>query len=202
MARSANRRNQGRQVHISPSVLGLAALIKRRNADPSASVGGRCDGLRSPELMEVRKDRKTPVEAPARLQTAGLAKYHLLDHRRTRLRAALEDRPAELLFLSQRYERGSILVTSNLPFDEWTEIFGSRLTGALLDRLTHHPELNGESYRLNGRKSPKIPGVQWLTRWVHRNLPRCFAPRNASATRSSAGPSYGLPGQPPNTAYP
>ena len=74
---------------------------------------------------------------------------------------------AELLFevFSQRYERGSILVTSNLPFDEWTEIFGSeRLTGALLDRLTHHVhilEMNGESYRLNQsqkrRKSPKIP---------------------------------------------
>ena len=47
---------------------------------------------------------------------------------------------AELLFevFSQRYERGSILATSNLPFDEWTEVFGSeRLTGALLDRLTH-----------------------------------------------------------------
>ena len=61
---------------------------------------------------------------------------------------------AELLFevFSQRYERGSIIVTSNLPFDEWTEIFGSeRLTGALLDRLTHHVhilEMNGESYRL------------------------------------------------------
>ena len=43
---------------------------------------------------------------------------------------------AELLFevFSQRYERGSVLVTSNLPFDEWTEVFGSeRLTGALLD---------------------------------------------------------------------
>src|SRR5450755_1045757 len=39
---------------------------------------------------------------------------------------------------SQRYERTSTLVTSNLPFDEWTEVFGSqRLTGALLDRLTH-----------------------------------------------------------------
>ena len=61
---------------------------------------------------------------------------------------------AELLFevFSQRYERGSVLATSNLPFDEWTEIFGSeRLTGALLDRLTHHVhilEMNGESFRL------------------------------------------------------
>ena len=61
---------------------------------------------------------------------------------------------AELLFevFSQRYGQGSILVTTNLPFDEWTEVFGSeRLTGALLDRLTHHVhilEMNGESYRL------------------------------------------------------
>jgi len=45
---------------------------------------------------------------------------------------------AELLFevFSQRYERTSTLVTSNLPFQEWTEILGSeRLTGAPLDRL-------------------------------------------------------------------
>ena len=61
---------------------------------------------------------------------------------------------AELLFevFSQRYERGSVIVTSNLPFDEWTSMFGSeRLTGALLDRLTHHVhilKLNGDSYRL------------------------------------------------------
>ena len=86
---------------------------------------------------------------------------------------------AELLFeiFSQRYERGSILVTSNLPFDEWTEVFGSeRLTGALLDRLTHHVhilEMNGESFRLNQsrrkQKSKKAPDRHpppspWLTR--------------------------------------
>ena len=65
---------------------------------------------------------------------------------------------AELLFeiFSQRYERGSIIVTSNLPFDEWTGVFASeRLTGALLDRLTHHVhilELNGDSFRLKHSK--------------------------------------------------
>ena len=70
----------------------------------------------------------------------------------------LSDTGAELLFevFSQRYEHGSILVTTNLPFDEWTQVFGSeRLTGALLDRLTHHVhilEMNGESYRLRGSR--------------------------------------------------
>ena len=70
---------------------------------------------------------------------------------------------AELLFevFSQRYERGSILVTTNLPFDEWTEVFGSeRLTGALLDRLTHHVhilEMNGESYRLKRSRAGDTP---------------------------------------------
>ena len=65
---------------------------------------------------------------------------------------------AEMLFevFSQRYERSSTLVTTNLPFAEWTEVLGSeRLTGALLDRLTHHVhilEMNGESYRLKASK--------------------------------------------------
>jgi DNA replication protein DnaC len=65
---------------------------------------------------------------------------------------------AELLFdvFSQRHERGATLVTSNLPFDEWTDVFGSqRLTGALLDRLTHHAHVltcNGDSYRLADAK--------------------------------------------------
>ncbi len=66
---------------------------------------------------------------------------------------------SELLFevFSQRHERGSTIVTSNLPFEEWTTVFGNqRLTGALLDRLTHHVhilELNGESYRLKQSKA-------------------------------------------------
>ena len=72
---------------------------------------------------------------------------------------------AEMLFeiFSLRYERGATMVTSNLPFNEWTEVLGSeRLTGALLDRLTHHVhilEMNGESYRLkeSKRKRPTKP---------------------------------------------
>ncbi len=65
---------------------------------------------------------------------------------------------AELLFdvVSQAYERTSLIVTTNLPFEEWTEVMGSeRLTGALLDRLTHRVhilEANGESYRLKESK--------------------------------------------------
>lgn len=66
---------------------------------------------------------------------------------------------AELLFqvFADRYERGSILITSNLPFSEWGQVFqGERMTAALLDRLTHRChifEMNGESYRF--RESAK-----------------------------------------------
>lgn len=60
---------------------------------------------------------------------------------------------AELLFqfCSARYERGSLLITSNLEFGEWNRVFNDeKLTVALLDRLTHRAhivEMNGESYR-------------------------------------------------------
>jgi len=61
---------------------------------------------------------------------------------------------SELLFevVSRAYERQSLIITTNLPFENWTEVCGSeRLTGAMLDRLTHKVhiiEANGASYRL------------------------------------------------------
>ena len=65
---------------------------------------------------------------------------------------------AELLFdvVGRAYERTSLIVTTNLPFEQWTEVLGSeRLTGAMLDRLTHRVhilEANGQSYRLADAK--------------------------------------------------
>ncbi len=107
------------------------------------------------ELLEARDDKRL-----LRLQKQ-LAKYRLLIIDELGY-VPLSPSGAELLFevFSQRYERGSTIVTSNLPFDEWTSTFGSeRLTGALLDRLTHHVhilEMNGESFRLkHSRKHRK-----------------------------------------------
>jgi DNA replication protein DnaC len=75
---------------------------------------------------------------------------------------------AELLFqvFADRYERRSLLVTSNLAFSEWGQVFqGERMTAALLDRLTHRChifEMNGESFRfresMKAKKSKKSEG--------------------------------------------
>jgi len=74
---------------------------------------------------------------------------------------------AELLFdvISTAYERSSVIVTTNLPFEEWTEVLGSeRLTGATLDRLTHRCtiiETGQESYRLReARKRRRRPSAE------------------------------------------
>jgi DNA replication protein DnaC len=76
---------------------------------------------------------------------------------------------AELLFdvIGTAYERTSVILTTNLPFENWTEVLGSeRLTGAALDRITHRcqiVETTGESYRLQDakrrRRSPTNPGT-------------------------------------------
>jgi DNA replication protein DnaC len=121
--------------------LGLAAC------QHGMSVGFTAAAALVHELLEARDEKRL-----LRLQKQ-LAGYKLLIIDELGF-VPLSKSGAELLFevFSQRYERGSTLVTSNLPFDEWTEILGSeRLTGALLDRLTHHVhilEMNGESYRL------------------------------------------------------
>ncbi len=111
---------------------------------------------------------------------------------------------AELLFevFSQRYERGSILVTINLPFDEWTGVFGSEcLTGALLDRLTHHVhilEMNGDSYRLKrsresaGSQPSEEPDSAWLALTLSSLAPK-WAPLHLPCRPRSSGRWYTIP---------
>ncbi len=126
--------------------LGLAACQKGLSVDFTTAAA------LVHELMEARDDKQV-----LRLQKR-LAELKLLIIDELGF-VPLSKTGAELLFevFSQRYERGATLVTSNLPFDEWTEVFGSeRLTGALLDRLTHHVhiiEMNGESFRLKQSKT-------------------------------------------------
>jgi len=73
---------------------------------------------------------------------------------------------ANLFFnvIAKRYEQGSVIVTSNLPFSQWSTAFADdqTLTAALLDRLLHHAhiaQISGESYRLKGKKAAGIVPV-------------------------------------------
>ena len=72
---------------------------------------------------------------------------------------------ANLFFqiISQRYERGSVIVTSNLGFGQWDQTFAedATLTAAMLDRLLHHGHIvpmNGESYRLKDKRRAGVLG--------------------------------------------
>lgn len=130
--------------------LGLAACQK------GMSVGFTTAAALVSEMMEARDERRL-----LRFHKQ-MAAYQLLIIDELGF-VPLSKTGAELLFelISQRYERGATLITSNLPFDEWTETLGSeRLTGALLDRITHHVnilEMNGNSYRLAQSRARK-PG--------------------------------------------
>ena len=72
----------------------------------------------------------------------------------------------EVLFtlLAERYERGSVLLTSNLPFSQWTQIFKDPMTtAAAIDRLVHHSvivELNVPSYRAEAAKRAKAAAAE------------------------------------------
>lgn len=128
--------------------LGLAAFQK------GLSVGFTTAAALVSEMMEARDERRL-----LRFQKQ-MAAYKLLIIDELGF-VPLSKTGAELLFelISQRYERGATMITSNLPFDEWTETLGSeRLTGALLDRITHHVnilEMNGDSYRLAQSRARK-----------------------------------------------
>jgi DNA replication protein DnaC len=125
--------------------LGLAACQK------GLAVGFTTAAALVHELIEARDDKRL-LRLQRQLAACQLLIIDELGY------VPLSPTGAELLFevFSQRYERGSTIVTSNLPFDEWTSVFASeRLTGALLDRLTHHVhilEMNGDSYRLKQSK--------------------------------------------------
>ena len=74
-----------------------------------------------------------------------------------------ESEAANLFFqlVSSRYERASLIVTSNKPFGRWGEVFGDDVVAAaMIDRLVHHAEvysLKGESYRMRGRELGRVP---------------------------------------------
>jgi len=106
-----------------------------------------CTGLVT-QLLEAREDRQLQ-RLLTQLQKQDLLILDELGY------VPFSKAGSELLFevVSRAYERQSLIVTSNnLPFESWTEVCGSeRLTGAMLDRLTHKVhiiEANGQSYRL------------------------------------------------------
>lgn len=114
------------------------------------------------QLMEARDERRL-LKLQRDLQAVKLLIVDELGY------VPLSATGAELLFetFSQRYERASTIITSNLPFEDWTSVLGSeRLTGALLDRLTHHVSIltmNGDSYRLKqsvGRRRAPVRAEQ------------------------------------------
>ena len=113
---------QGYSVLFTPAMALMAALVK---GHAEGRLEERLAHYAKPKLLIVDEFGYLPLEAHA----------------------------AHLFFalVGRRYERGSILVTSNLPFSEWGRVFqGERMTAALLDRLCHHChifEMNGESYR-------------------------------------------------------
>ncbi len=81
------------------------------------------------------------------------------------VRARAPGGPLLFQFCTERYERGSLLITTNLEFSRWVEVFGdAALTSALLDRLTHHAHIllfQGESHRFkeSRQRLQEIPGL-------------------------------------------
>ena len=102
------------------------------------------------DLIEAR-DEKRLLRLQAQLARVNLLIVDELGY------VPLSQTGSELLFdvFSRRYENGATIVTSNLPFQEWTTVFASeRLTGALLDRITHHVHPGDERRELPAQAEP------------------------------------------------
>jgi DNA replication protein DnaC len=110
--------------------------------------------------LEAAQDRNRLEDELRRLE-----RYHLLVVDEVGY-LPLERQAANLLFalVSRRYERGSIVVTSNRSFEQWGEILGDAMVAAaLIDRLVHHATmvtLKGKSYRLRERGTGVVPAAQ------------------------------------------
>ncbi len=109
-------------------------------------------------------DRLAQAHAGGRLQAelARLGRYPLVVVDEVGY-IPFEAEAANLFFqlVSSRYERASLIVTSNKPFGRWGEVFGDPVVAAaMIDRLVHHAEviaLKGDSFRLKGRDLARVP---------------------------------------------
>jgi DNA replication protein DnaC len=110
------------------------------------------------ELLLAKRELKLPkaIKRLARYQAVILDDLGYVQQSREEM---------EVLFtlLAERYERGSVLITSNLPFSKWEAIFKDAMTtAAAIDRLVHHSvilELNLPSYRVEQAKKSKATGA-------------------------------------------
>jgi DNA replication protein DnaC len=106
------------------------------------------------QLLLAKRELRLPKEIRKLLSYDGLIIDDLGYVQQTR-----EEMEVMFTLLAERYERGSVLLTSNLPFSKWEQIFkDSMTTAAAIDRLVHHSvilELNVPSYRLEKARKPK-----------------------------------------------
>lgn len=122
--------------------------------------GRRCWFTTTALLVQELLAAKRDVTLPAYLKRLSRWEVLLLDDLGY-VQQSREEMEVLFTLLAERYERGSVCLTSNLPFSKWEQIFKDAMTAAAaIDRLVHHSvivELNGPSYRAEAAKRPKPP---------------------------------------------
>lgn len=141
-----------------------------RQNPPGDRVGDRRGPRRAPGRLRPghRLDHPTGRSAPHRPELRKIARYGLIVIDEVGY-IPFEPEAANLFFqlVSSRYERASLIVTSNKAFGRWGEVFGDDVVAAaMIDRLVHHAEvitLKGDSYRLKNRDLGRPPTVATTT---------------------------------------